>query len=110
MVTRQAAVSAACLFPFSSMQQKKIFLFLWAAILLAGLSMAAARPPAADPVRIVSLDGTVSEILCGLGLQAYLIGVDVTSTYPASLAKLPKVGHNRNISAEGVLACNLRWF
>ena len=46
----------------------------------------------------------MSEILCGLGLQAYLIGVDVTSTYPASLAKLPKVGHNRNISAEGVLA------
>ncbi|XWW44965.1 ABC transporter substrate-binding protein [Fibrella sp. USSR17] len=56
------------------------------------------------PPRIVSLDGTVSEILCDLGLQARLVGVDVTSTYPESLQKLPKVGHNRNISAEGVLA------
>ncbi|NID09554.1 heme/hemin ABC transporter substrate-binding protein [Fibrivirga algicola] len=55
------------------------------------------------PPRIVSLDGTVSEILCDLGLQARLVGVDVTSTYPESLQKLPKVGHNRNISAEGVL-------
>ncbi|MBO0951997.1 heme/hemin ABC transporter substrate-binding protein [Fibrella forsythiae] len=59
---------------------------------------------AQTPPRIVSLDGTVSEILCDLGLQARLVGVDVTSTYPESLQKLPKVGHNRNISAEGVLA------
>ncbi|WP_375444203.1 hemin ABC transporter substrate-binding protein [uncultured Fibrella sp.] len=59
---------------------------------------------AQTPPRIVSLDGTVSEILCDLGLQARLVGVDVTSTYPESLQKLPKVGHNRSISAEGVLA------
>ncbi|WP_080053807.1 heme/hemin ABC transporter substrate-binding protein [Spirosoma aerolatum] len=60
--------------------------------------------PKDDPIRIVSLDGTVSEILCDLGLQAHLVGVDVTSTYPESLQKLPKVGHNRNISAEGVIS------
>jgi iron complex transport system substrate-binding protein len=35
-----------------------------------------------------------------------LVGVDVTSNYPASLEKLPRVGHNRNISAEGVLSLN----
>ncbi|GAB3538867.1 heme/hemin ABC transporter substrate-binding protein [Spirosoma fluminis] len=61
-------------------------------------------PSKNEPVRIVSLDGTVSEILCDLGLQSHLVGVDVTSTYPESLQKLPKVGHNRNISAEGVIA------
>jgi len=60
--------------------------------------------PKDEPIRIVSLDGTVSEILCDLGLQVYLVGVDVTSTYPESLQKLPKVGHNRNISAEGVIS------
>ena len=64
----------------------------------------AAKPPKDEPVRIVSLDGTISEILCDLGLQSHLIGVDVTSTYPESLQKLPKVGHNRNISAEGVIS------
>ena len=64
----------------------------------------ASHSPKDEPVRIVSLDGTVSEILCDLGLQSHLIGVDVTSTYPESLQKLPKVGHNRNISAEGVIS------
>lgn len=72
--------------------------FLIALLSAAGTAHAQALP------RIVSLDGTVSEILCDLGLQARLVGVDVTSTYPESLEKLPKVGHNRNISAEGILA------
>jgi iron complex transport system substrate-binding protein len=39
-----------------------------------------------------------------LGFEKALAGVDVTSTYPASIQKLPRVGHNRNISAEPVLA------
>jgi iron complex transport system substrate-binding protein len=54
--------------------------------------------------RIVSLNGTVTEIICALGLENKLVGVDVTSNYPASVQKLPKIGHNRNISAEPVLA------
>ena len=70
-------------------------------LLLSGLTAAAAPAP-----RIVSLNGTISEIICDLGRQGQIVGVDVTSTYPAALEKLPKVGHNRNISAEGVLAQN----
>jgi len=54
--------------------------------------------------RIVSLNGTVTEILCDLGFEKEIAGVDVTSTYPASMQRVPKVGHNRNISAEPVLA------
>lgn len=54
--------------------------------------------------RIVSGDGTISEILCGLGLEKYIVGIDITSSYPASLEKLPKIGHNRTISAEGIIA------
>lgn len=54
--------------------------------------------------KIVSVNGTTTEILCALGLELALVGVDVTSTYPASVEKLPKVGHNRNISAEGIVA------
>jgi len=61
---------------------------------------------AVKPLRIVSVNGTLSEILVGLGLESQIVGVDVTSTYPASLEKLPKVGHNRSISAEGILALN----
>lgn len=62
---------------------------------------AAARAPYQ---RIVSLNGTVTEIVCALGFEKSLVGVDVTSTYPTTVKALPKVGHNRNISAEPVLA------
>ena len=67
-------------------------------------AVSAPNRPINEPIRLVSLDGTVSEILCDLGLQSHLVGVDVTSTYPESLQKLPKVGHNRNISAEGIIS------
>ena len=60
----------------------------------------------AKALRIVSANGTLSEILVGLGLEKQLVGVDVTSTYPVSLEKLPKIGHNRSIAAEGILALN----
>jgi len=75
-------------------------LLLSAAVMLLALGTALAGPAP----RLVSLSGTISEIVCALGKQSQLVGVDVTSTYPAALEKLPKVGHSRNISAEGVLA------
>lgn len=80
-----------------------LFCLLWS-LTVGNYPVYATKPPKDEPVRIVSLDGTVSEILCELGLQSHLIGVDVTSTYPESLKSLPKVGHNRNISAEGVIS------
>jgi iron complex transport system substrate-binding protein len=57
-----------------------------------------------DSMRIVSLSGTTTEILSALGMEQKIVGVDVTSTYPASIQKLPKVGHNRNMSAEAIIA------
>lgn len=91
------------------MMTKHSFSAKWLSCLLAlflmGSSFALADKPTQDePIRIVSLDGTVSEILCDLGLQSLIIGVDVTSTYPEALKKLPKVGHNRSISAEGIIS------
>lgn len=57
-----------------------------------------------DTAKIVSLNGTVSEILVDLGFEENIVGVDVASNYPASLQEKPKVGHSQQISAEGVLA------
>ncbi|AXY77190.1 hemin ABC transporter substrate-binding protein [Paraflavitalea soli] len=54
--------------------------------------------------RIVSLSGAISEMLCALSLEPQIVGVDVTSNYPASLQQKPHVGHNRTISAESILA------
>lgn len=55
-------------------------------------------------MKIVSVNGAMSEIICGLGLQSSLVGVDVTSTYPESLNNVVKIGHNRSVSAEGIIA------
>lgn len=64
----------------------------------------AAQTHFADSAKIVSINGTVSEILVDLGFENNIVGVDVASTYPASMLEKPKVGHSRQISAEGVLA------
>jgi len=57
-----------------------------------------------DSTKIVSLNGSVSEILYSLGLDKNVVGTDITSNYPESMKTKPKVGHNRTINAEGVLA------
>ena len=56
--------------------------------------------------RIVSLNGAISEIIVGLGHESKIVATDITSNYPESVNKLPKVGHNRSIQAEGILAQN----
>lgn len=56
------------------------------------------------PQRLVTLNGTLTEIVAALGLQDSIVGVDITSTYPEAVKALPKVGHDRSIRAEGVLS------
>lgn len=55
-------------------------------------------------MKIVSVNGTMSEIVCALGLENSIVGVDVTSTFPASLDNVAKIGHNRQVSSEGIVA------
>jgi len=57
-----------------------------------------------DASRIVSVGGTVTEILYALGAGDRVVGVDLTSTYPADANLKPKVGYMRQLAAEGVLA------
>lgn len=54
--------------------------------------------------RIVTLDGAVSEVVAALGKEEAIVATDVTSNYPPSLAEKPKIGHNRSMSPEGILA------
>lgn len=57
------------------------------------------------PQRIVSLNGAITEIVCALGHQDKLVGVDVTSTYPADVKeKARDLGHVRSISVENIIA------
>lgn len=70
---------------------------------LAGASARADEIPT-DAKRIVSIGGTVTEIIYALGDDARIVAVDSTSTYPASAADKPDVGYIRQLSAEGVLS------
>lgn len=54
--------------------------------------------------KIVSLSGSITEILCLAGEEKNIIGTDVTSTYPESMEQVTKVGHTRNLQAEGIIA------
>lgn len=53
--------------------------------------------------RLVSIGGPVTEIVYALGADKDLVGVDTSSIYPAAATKLPQVGYQRSLSAEGVL-------
>lgn len=64
-----------------------------------------ARGAKADgPPRVVSVGGAVTEIVYRLGGERYLVAADTTSTFPAATQALPKVGYQRALSAEGILA------
>lgn len=53
---------------------------------------------------IVSLGGSVSEIVAALGAADRLVARDSTTLYPEALTALPDVGYLRALSPEGVLA------
>jgi iron complex transport system substrate-binding protein len=58
----------------------------------------------ADPTRIVSVGGSITEILYALGLGGRVVAVDSTSLYPPeALGQKPNVGYMRQLSPEGVL-------
>jgi iron complex transport system substrate-binding protein len=64
----------------------------------------APAPVPYDTSRIVSIGGSITEILYALGMQQKIVAVDTTSLYPPSaLRDKPNVGYMRQLSAEGVL-------
>lgn len=59
-----------------------------------------------DTSRIVSVGGSLTEIVYALGAGDMLVARDQTSTYPEETAKLMDVGYMRRLSPEGVLGVN----
>ncbi|MEF7615474.1 ABC transporter substrate-binding protein [Aquincola sp. MAHUQ-54] len=80
--------------------------------LLAALPCAAAVLPAVGPApafaqpapRVVTVGGALTEIVYLLGAQAQLAGTDTTSVHPEAALHTPKVGYQRQLSAEGLLS------
>jgi iron complex transport system substrate-binding protein len=56
--------------------------------------------------RVVCIAKQYNEIIFALGADTDLVGVDLSSTYPPKIKKLPTVGYHRALSAEGILSTN----
>ncbi|WP_420003853.1 heme/hemin ABC transporter substrate-binding protein [Arenibacterium sp. LLYu02] len=56
--------------------------------------------------RILSIGGSVTEILYALGVADKLVARDTTSSFPPAAEALPDVGYMRALAPEGVLSVN----
>lgn len=81
---------------------------LWPALAEApALTDAEGKPISAvgNAVRLLSVGGSITEIVYRLGAEKSLVGVDTTSLHPPdALKRLPNVGYLRALAAEGVLS------
>lgn len=59
---------------------------------------------AQDTSRVVSVGGSVTEVIFYLNLESNLVARDITSNFPPQALELPSVGYVRSLSTEGVLS------
>ncbi|MEP5153586.1 ABC transporter substrate-binding protein [Planktotalea sp.] len=78
-------------------------------LLVLGAAVFSLKEPAYAENRqadVLSIGGSVTEIIYALGQEHRLVARDVTSTYPTAALDLPSVGYIRALSPEGVLSVN----
>ncbi|MCO6509624.1 MAG: hemin ABC transporter substrate-binding protein [Aridibacter famidurans] len=76
------------------------------AVLLAGCSSSAVETGSESPARIVTVGGSVTETAFALGAGDLVVATDTSSIFPEQATKLPQIGYQRSISAEGVISQN----
>lgn len=88
--------------------KKAAWVYLALSVLLgscnSGVDQAEKQEEKVTEKRIVSLSGSITEVIYAVGSEKELIGVDVTSTYPAAAEKLTNLGHVRKLALESLLA------
>lgn len=77
-----------------------------AALAFSGAAHAEGVEKFADTTRIVSIGGSLTEIVYALGAEKMLVARDQTSNFPESVKSLPDVGYMRRLAPEGVLSVN----
>lgn len=75
-----------------------------ALLALTPAALALRQAHAAPAQRLISVGGSLTEVVYALGAEGSLVGVDSTSVYPTVARSLPDVGYMRTLSAEGLLA------
>lgn len=85
--------------------KKLITVFATSLFLLSACNNADQDTTAApDEMKIISLNGTVSEILAGFDMEQNIVGVDVTSVYPESMKSKTQLGSAHNYNIESIIA------
>ena len=72
-------------------------------VIIAGLLLSHLAHAAAQPQRVVSVGGALTEWVVALDGERQLVGIDSTSQHPESIRALPSVGYQRQLSSEGIL-------
>ena len=70
----------------------------------AALAICATGAVGQEGSRVLSIGGSVTEIVYALGQEDRLVARDTTSNFPASAEELPDVGYMRALSPEGILS------
>lgn len=71
---------------------------------LAGCSASAGEVDVRSPDRIVTVGGSVTETAFALGAGDLVVATDTSSIYPEQATKLPQIGYQTSMSAEGVIS------
>ena len=71
-------------------------------VLVSGLGTLSAA--AEETSRVISVGGSITEIVYELGAGDRLVAVDTTSSYPPAADALPDIGYMRQLAAEPILA------
>lgn len=85
---------------------KSLKALVLAGALAASPALAQDLKPFPDASRLVSIGGSLTEIIFALGEEGRLVGRDSTAVYPEAALSLPDVGYMRALSPEGVLSVN----
>lgn len=91
---------------FRSSRRKSVKLVTFICIKLMLLTAVPLSAYAEQPMRVISTDAGVTELMFALGLDKQLVAVDVTSQLPPDYPKLANIGYHRTLSAEGLLSLN----
>jgi iron complex transport system substrate-binding protein len=75
-----------------------------AVVLASGCKRSSREARPEGSARIVSVGGAVTESLFALGAGDRVVGADTSSVHPAAATRLPQVGYQRALSAEGIVA------
>ncbi len=84
---------------------KKIILLFFPALLMMSCDRFGNKDKnTSQETRIVCISKQYSEIIWALGAEKNIVAVDLSSTYPDAVKKIPTIGYHRALSAEGILA------